>query len=155
MAPSAYAESSYPGLRALILAQFVVVVIMGIAAWVVGETVGSLSVRLSQPSRFSAMALLFLSILYVYPIHSITEIRTNTPLYQKWARLWDARDQRIRELKQQGFSEIHVMEIDHVIPNVMELSRDAAHWYTNCAEVYYGVRAIYADQPGWDEKVPP
>ncbi len=155
MAPSAYAESSYPELRALILARFVVVVIIGITAWVVGEIVGSLSVRLSQPSRFSAMALLFLSILYVYPLFHITEIRTNTPLYQKWAQFWDARDQRIRELKQQGFSEIHVMEIDHVIPNVMELSRDAAHWYTNCAEVYYGVRAIYADQPGWDEKVLP
>ncbi len=156
MAPSAYAASSYPELRALVLARFVIVAIMGAAGWIAGEVIRGLIQPRPHFSWLPAISLVLLGTLYVYPLLCITEIRTNTPLYQKWARFWDARDQEIRSLAQQGYSEVHVVQIDHVIPNVAELSPDAEHWYTNCAEMYYGVRAIYADQGGWDEeKLPP
>jgi hypothetical protein len=41
------------------------------------------------------------------------------------------------------------IRVDHIISDVRKLSLDPDNWYNNCAEMYYGIKAIYADLPGW------
>ena len=50
-----------------------------------------------------------------------------------------------------GIREIEVVELDHVIPEVAEFSPDPDHWYNKCAERYYDIQVLAANQPGWDE----
>ena len=47
--------------------------------------------------------------------------------------------------------EIEVAELDQIIPEVAELSPDPDHWYNNCAEWFYDIQVLAANQPGWDE----
>jgi hypothetical protein len=70
--------------------------------------------------------------------------------FQKWASLWDDRDREIRSARQSGLFELQVMQLDHLIPEVGELSPDPNTWYNNCAEDLYDVDAISANLPGWD-----
>ena len=71
------------------------------------------------------------------------------PVVTRWSRLWDNRHQQLLAANAVNDVEIHVIELDHMIDGVGELSPDPGYWYNNCAEMYYGINAIIADQPGW------
>ena len=71
--------------------------------------------------------------------------------YQRWAQFWDRRDSVLRQSSRQGELDVHVMEIDHIIPRVGELSPQPDAWYNQCASIYYRLHTISADLPGWDE----
>jgi hypothetical protein len=150
-APSAYIQSAYPESRTLIIAQFVIILAMASLGSLVGFLVSHLVVHYSGrlPNlRFAVVALL--GILCFYPIYSARNIYVQTPMYQRWALYWDARDLEIRSAKQDGTVNVEVMEIDHIIPSVSELDEDASFWYNVCAAGYYDVQTIRADKPGWD-----
>jgi len=46
---------------------------------------------------------------------------------------------------------VEVVEIDHLIRDVRELTPDENSWYNNCAEEYYDIDVLRANLPGWDE----
>lgn len=152
MAPFAYAQSAYPEPRALIMARFVMVVTSAFFCWFI--SLGT-SIALRHTGRGSIYpflcGILLIGIISLYPLRATRNVLAEVPRYQKWATYWDARDQEIRSAKQAGILDIEVVNIDHIIPRVGDLSPDPGHWYNNCAEGYYGVHSISANKPGWDD----
>jgi hypothetical protein len=146
MLPSAFIQSSYPVGRALVLATFAVA--LGVA--VVGAIVGSLVASRTNEGflRATSMAAILISL---YPLAVTVGMLDELPRYQRWARFWDDRHQLIVAERLAGKGELEVVELDHIIPEVAELSPDPDHWYNNCAEWYYDIQTLAANQPGWDE----
>ena len=151
VAPSAYAQSSYPVARAMVIARFVTV----IAAAVLGAEIGraaALSISSAGQTRaLTWLACLFIVLTYIYPIQAAPGVLAEIPRYRRWAAFWDARDLEIRRARGRGQSDLLVVRIDHIIPSVAELSPDPGYWYNNCAERYYDAGSISASLPGWDD----
>lgn len=150
--PSAYIQSSYPGLRALIAARFVMVLIIALAGWLAGQAAVRLFERRLAHRRLiwiTSLGILVLTGSLIWTV--VPTILADQPKFEKWAQLWDARDSEIRTASKQNATNIHVMALDHVIPDVGELSPDPLYWYNQCAAGYYGIDSIRANQPGWDD----
>ncbi len=149
MFPSAYAQSSYPVGRALILAAFAV----AFAVAAVGAILGSLLA--AQPRRYEKTALrvagLAAAIAGAYALAGTISTLDELGRYQRWARFWDARHAEILSERRAGAGQIEVVLIDHIIPDVAELQPDPNYFYNNCAEWYYDIQSLAANQPGWDE----
>lgn len=152
-APSAYIRSEYPELRALITARIVMVGAAACFAWFMGEGT-SLIINRFKPSltKWLPMGAILSVVLGIYPLMATTNILADLPRFERWAYFWDQRDRQIRIQKQNGVLDLQVVQIDHIIPRVAELSPDENYWYNNCAEAYYGVHSIRANQPGWDNQ---
>lgn len=148
MMPSAYAQSSYPPGRALITAAFASA--LGIAGFgaLAGHFVAS-HVGKRELTRLAA-TLLLLAAVTIVPFSASRSTLLDLPKYQRWSRFWDARDLQIRELRSLGHSEVEVVLIDKIIPDVAELQPDPDYWYNNCAEWYYDLDRLSANLPGWD-----
>ena len=152
--PATYIFADYPPLRALILAQFVMVV---------AETLGG--VWLSMPLRWlsaklikgeaarkvilGGLSIIMIAAFVIAPIRLIRSTLAESPKLLRWSRFWVDRHEQLIRAGMANEAEVHVIQLDHVINEVGELSPDAQYWYNNCAEMYYGINAIYADQPGW------
>lgn len=142
-APSIVAQATYPGLRALLPARYVMV--LGLA-WI-GFTFGA-SLRFGRTrfpvawrwGGFAASAILVLG--GVYGVRAAAMIADGYPRYRDWARQWDARDAEIRRQRLLGEMDVHIPAIDHIIPFVAELSDDPDTWYNQCAAEYYRVTTI-------------
>jgi hypothetical protein len=145
--PSAYARSAYPEPRAWVTGRFVMV--LALAVW--GCIGGRFLAQWRAPSFVWVASAAALGILCLYPLRAMQSIMAELPKYQRWAAVWDQRHQAILAAKQNSSLDVHVLEIDHLIPDVGDLSPDPAAWYNVCAAGYYGVNTIWADLPGWDE----
>lgn len=150
--PSAYIQSSYPGLRALIAARFVMVLIIAATGWLAGQAIVVLFRSVMVAPRLQV--LIFLSI---FTLGAFTVIRTVPTIlseqskFQRWVVLWDQRDREIRTASLHNVDKIEVVQLDHIIPDVGELAPDPAYWYNQCAAGYYEIDSIIANQPGWDQ----
>lgn len=150
MLPSALAQSSYPVGRALLLAAFAIVAAAGAAGALFGSYLVTWPERRS--TAVSRLAGLSIAIAGLYALLATIGIYEELPRYQRWARFWDLRHARIVEERRSGSGDIEVVLIDHIIPDVAELSPDPNFFYNNCAEWYYDVQSLAANQPGWDEQ---
>jgi hypothetical protein len=151
MSPSVYAQNAYPGERALLPARFISVIFISTSGLFVGFKLElSKKIKLNNPS-LSLIVMVLITVLYFYPLRAVPQITTKIPYYQRWSQLWDARDERIKQLIQSGHMELEVMNLDHPIKDVGELSPDPGYWYNMCASQYYGVNSIAATLPGWDK----
>ncbi len=149
MLPSAYAQSSYPVGRALILAAFAVA--FGVAA--AGAILGSYLE--TQPRRYERTTLRVAGaagvIARAYALAGAISTLDELDRYHRWARFWDARHAQILGERRAGAGAIEVVLMDHIIPDVAELQPDPNYFYNNCAEWYYDLESLAANQPGWDE----
>ncbi len=149
MLPSAYAQSSYPVGRALILAAFAVALAVGAAGAILGPLL------VAQPRRYEKTALqvagLAAVIVGAFALTGTISTIDELARYQRWARFWDERNSQILSERRAGSGEIEVVLIDHIIPDVAELQPDPDYFYNNCAEWYYDIQTLAANQPGWDE----
>ena len=149
MLPSAYAQSSYPVGRALVLTAFAVALAVAAAGAILG------SLLEAQLGRYRKTVLwiagVSVAIVGVYAFAGMISRLDELPRYQRWARFWDDRDTQIRSERSAGAGEIEVVLIDHIIPDVAELAPDPNYFYNNCAEWYYDIQSLAANQPGWDE----
>ena len=151
IAPSAYAQSSYPDLRALIAPWWVLMIEIGILGWLVGQALFrwvGVGARGSAAVRFAAA--ISLLTFCALPLTASFQLYALLPRYQRWAAFWDARDALLRKAGQANVARVEVMQIDKVIQDVGELRPDPTFWYNVCAAQYYGVKQIVADLPGWD-----
>ena len=150
VAPSAYAESSYPDLRALVAAWWVLIIAVAGLGWLLSQALARW--LMDKPARTllrtASMAILLCSC--ALPIIISYQTYARLPRYQRWAAFWDARDAQIRKASQANAGRVEVVAIDHIIQGVSELSSDPNFWYNVCAARYYQVRQIIADLPGWD-----
>jgi len=150
--PSAYIQSSYPGLRALIPARFVMVLIVAISGWLVGQGIVILFQQVFSLSRVLwAVTICIIGLTAFYIIWTVPHILSEQSKFKRWALLWDERDLVIHTASRQNVKNLEVMQLDHVIPDVGELNLDPGYWYNQCAAGYYGIDSISANQPGWDQ----
>jgi hypothetical protein len=151
--PSVYAQSAYPGERAILPARFVLTISL---MWI-GICIGSIIPRPKTTSKMNDQGLVYMvGILFVfalgaYALRATKPISAQFPKFQKWAHFWDIRDQSMRADKQNGILDVHVVLIDHLIYDVGDLSPDPNNWYNQCAAADYGLHSISADLPGWDQ----
>jgi len=151
-APSAYAQSSYPELRALITARFVMVVAAAVFGGLTGRGACQLLKRADRNSGPMLLATaILLGLMSIYPLFTAQNTLAEVPTYRKWATFWDARDKEIRTTERGGINHIEVVKIDHIIPRVGDLSPDPDYWYNNCAEIFYEMLSISANKLGWDD----
>jgi hypothetical protein len=152
--PASYVFADYPPPRALFLAQ-VVLVFSGItgglwSAYLLRHLLSSVvkSARLRMVA-LPALSFILIVIVLFASFDLIRSAAAEYPKARKWARLWDERHQVLVEAGRNNADEVHVIELDRLITHIAELSPKPNYWYNNCAEMYYGINQIYADQPGW------
>ena len=152
LTPSLYAYNTLPDARALLPARHAMVLaFLGIGL------AGSQGLAALLPSglrrspvlaRICAAAAVLLAL---YPVRGAGQVAAEVPSYRRWAQAWDARHEAILDARATGEIDLHVMQIDHIIPSVSELTDEPTFWYNECAADYYGVRSITADLPGWED----
>jgi hypothetical protein len=149
MLPSAYAQSSYPVGRALIIAAFT----SSSAITGLGVIVGAFAARFTPGGRTprTVAVALAIGVMVVLPISASSAAWSELPRYTRWARFWDDRDREIRQAREKGTLEIDVMLLDRIVADVAALQPDPDYWYNNCAEWYYDLRRLSASLPGWDD----
>ena len=151
-APSAFAQSAFPEFRALIIARIITVTMISLAGFTTGYWLEQWMRSKPKLTRTAYLGMtLLVGVLLVYPLYASRNIYSGLPEYAKWSTFWDQRNLAIQQDKQAGIMDLNVVQIDHIIPDVGDLSPDPGHWYNICASQYYGVQTITADQPGWDE----
>jgi len=154
MIPATFVFSDYPPERAFILSQAVVTgacMLTGLMGAIL-VTAGVKSLRSADRLRGAVQAAGIIMLLgtLIAPVDFIQETFPKYRKYSKRARLWDDRHALLINRSLRNEKDIHVMQLDKIIDDVGELSPDPGFWYNNCAEMYYGTNAIYADLPGWD-----
>ena len=149
MLPSAYAQSSYPVGRALILAAFAI----SFGAAAVGFVLSSYLE--AKPRRLGKTALRIAgagaAIMGFYALAGTISTVDELAKYKRWSRFWDVRHTQILNERRAGEGEVEVVLIDHIIPDLAELAPDPDFFYNNCAEWYYDIQSLAANQPGWDD----
>ncbi len=153
-----YVQNAYPEPRAVIIPQFVFVCAAALGGWLAGLELlvlmkdSQLKHARGQASLFRLLAAaggLVLVAGMLAPGWNARVWYAEQPRYQRWSAYWDRRDGQIRAYQEQGVLDVRVMEIDHIIPNVVELSGNSQWLYNRCAAGYYRVNTITADLPGW------
>jgi hypothetical protein len=152
--PGTYIFADYPPPRALILAQFVMLLaeILGgiwlselvkalLAVVIKGETARKVS--------FAVLGGVLIGTFLFAPILLVRATLPEIPRLRHWSALWQDRHEQLIQAGAANAAEVHVVELDSIVNDIAELSPDPGYWYNNCAEMYYGIDAIYADQPGW------
>ncbi len=154
MLPVTFIQSDYPPNRALIISQSVLVGVCISGGILVTFLIDRFIHLADIKSVFWrklvwAICILFLSSSLLAPLQIFSEGREKLLFYSRWSNLWDMRHAKLVAAGQENVDSIHVMALDHVIEDVGELAADSDYWYNNCAEMYYGVDKIIADQSGW------
>ncbi|NIM93211.1 MAG: hypothetical protein GTO18_05815 [Anaerolineales bacterium] len=152
VAPSSFTRAQYPSPRALLLARYVMVLMMGLLGWFFGVQASLYSQRTPKLSYliFGA-SVIVLMVFWLYPLRAAIQTYDEAPRYRRWTERWEARDDAIMRAVSQGIRDLEVTEIDHIVPWVAELSEDPDFWYNRCAAEYYGLDSIRATLLGWDE----
>jgi len=154
--PATFIFSDYPPDRALILSQTVLTGAEMLGGFWLAHFMVGLFQLFSRALKSAKKVQIVLGLLFLMPVlfapFSLIKSGVNRwPLFSKWSRFWDVRHQILLEVGEQKAGVVHVNELDSLIKDIAELSPNPDYWYNNCAEMYYGVNAIIADQPGWDE----
>jgi hypothetical protein len=146
VAPSVYAESAFPELRALVIPQFALVLTTAAWGWAIGETLCAVIrwVRLNTFATNLAL-ILGLCLLSLYMLRTTVKVYAELPKYAQRAAAWVARDLQIRQAQKDGIRDIQVKALDS-ISGVYELQPDPRFWINACAADYYGMDAIRTDQ---------
>jgi hypothetical protein len=140
MAPSYYATADHPPDRALITAQFIL--ILAFTSW-------SLLLGIFYRWRFrkttlhSPLILFFILVFLIAgTIISSQQILGGLPDAQMYASLWDARDLNIRQDIASGAAEISAASLPHISPGLAELSIDPGDWVNRCLASTYGLSKV-------------
>ncbi len=152
MAPVAYGISSYPDSRTLIVPSWIMVIQITSLGWLAGWAVSRwLKPHLKVVQLAKVVGLIIILGMGIFSLVTASNVYAKVPQYQRWASFWDMRNAQIIQAKMDGQTVVHVMELDHIIEGLSELKADPYYWYNVCAERYYGIERLYADQPGWDK----
>lgn len=162
MLPFAYVQHGYPDPRSLVIPRFVLVLGGAAMGWLAGQAAAQILFKRStdqaatswMPRLVPFIILICLGLGSVYPLLTARDQASQAWHYQKWAHFWDARDLIIRQAHLEGRSLVKVVKLDHIIPDIAELSADPTYWINGCAAGYYGVTSISASLPGWDQAGP-
>lgn len=154
MIPSAYTRNTYPDPRhfmGAVMAFVFAYLTMGFLSGAFLQALIPTSKVLFEKNAFFAGLVAFMVLALTYPLVAIPHITAEHLRFKYWAVQWDKRHENIVRAVHAGEQEVHVIQLDHIIENVMELGPDpTSPTYNEPASIYYGI-TIIADLPGWDE----
>ncbi len=137
-APSVYGQS-YPVARARFLGR-VVLTCMFMGS---GAIFGVLLTGIKSSTKIPFfVSLILLAAVFVYPLWTAKRVAVNIPKYQKYATLWDQRDQQIRAMKAQGQKDLIVPFLSEEPTQDLGDHRDFR--LNICASRIYGIDSILA-----------
>lgn len=143
-APSAYIEQAPPALRTRIIARFTLYLALAGLGWLAGA---ELRDAFRRPA-LQFVALLGLALVLLNLGRTIGVISGYGSLYAQRAAAWDARDRQIWLAKSQNLPAVSVQGIDGApVGGIRDIKSKKTNWVNNCAERYYGIPEIRADQP--------
>jgi len=151
MVAFSYAQRAFPEPRAVIIPQFILTCSLCALGFLTGIIASEISRKINIETPIMLLSGIMVLICLSSPMWTGRVYWGELPRYQRWSAFWDRRDHELRQLKNHPTQEVHVVAIDHIIPRVGDLGRDRGSWYNQCASIYYGLEAIYADLPGWDD----
>lgn len=141
MLPSMYANSHYPGDRALLPAQFTLTICVFSIGWKMAELLSAVRQN-GFSAQISAISLGLLGLaLCIYMVHILPRVYDKLPAYQAHAQAWDLRQQLILNEKAAGIQNVIAPAFDSVY-GITELHYEASNWVNGCAADYYGVQTI-------------
>jgi hypothetical protein len=92
-------------------------------------------------------------LLAAYPIRGAGKVVAEAPSYRRWAQAWDARHEAILRARAAGEIDLHIMEIDYIIPSGPELTDEPTFWYNACAQATTACFRTRSTSPaGTDER---
>jgi hypothetical protein len=136
--PSVYGQS-YPVARARILGR-IILTCMFMAS---GAIFGVLLTGIKSSTKIPfIVSLIVLAVVFVYPLWTAKRVSVNIPKYQKYATLWDQRDQQIRVMRAQGQKDLIVPFLSE--EPTQDLGDHRGFRLNICASRIYGVDSILA-----------
>ncbi|MGI9102298.1 MAG: DUF6056 family protein [Terriglobales bacterium] len=133
--PTAYVLSGPPPSRALIIPQYILVLAMFGAGWVLADKVAPIRVW-----RALAIVLLVLA-----PLVSLAETLARVPGASTYAAVWDRRDAQLRDAAARAETHVRVQALPERLSLVrgVELpTADPNFWVNQSMAAYYGIRSI-------------
>jgi hypothetical protein len=144
-------QKAYPEPRAVVIPRYLLTLAEAAAGFLLGILILKFNQNEKRSSWAAFLAAIVLVACLVYPLWIGRVYWGELPRYQRWADFWDSRDQLLRQSRQEGKLDVHVIVIDHIIPRVGELTPRPGDLYNQCAAVVYHLDSIIADLPGWDQ----
>jgi len=145
--PTLTNEPAYPDMLAYIQTQPASTAIILICGLSLGLWIALLGEKNSTFNWKKALPVVIILLAAFGHIGFSTEsIYSRFPEFSFRAKMWDMRDAQIRELALQGQPEIEVRALDS-LDGISELQETPDHWVNNCAELYYGIDALWAVEP--------
>jgi hypothetical protein len=141
VAPSVYAGVQYPAPRALMPANFLLLVLLVVIGMAVGL---ALRMGWKEPARWAmVLALLLMVVLLAYPVRSFSQASADQLTLSVKAARWDVRQVQIEAQLSNGQRDLQVKEVD-VVQGLEDLGPKPDAWVNQCAAGYYGVHTITA-----------
>lgn len=144
MFPTMYAMSVYPGPRALITAQFTLLLFMIILGWEGERILRPLISKFPQLGVWSTVLVGIIGLmLSVYIGRAIYFEASDFSQHQARAQAWDMREEMIYDAMAEGQRDVSIPAFDSIYM-ITELTSDPRHWVNFCAAKYYGVDSLTA-----------
>jgi len=148
LAPSVYAYTDFPPVRAWIVPEFIFVCASVLWGTALGLT---LSARRAPNKNLRAESLilasaLIIALLALVPLASARRILSLAPQVRAYASSWDHRDLEMREAKLKGKRDLIVPALGYT-GGLEDLNPDPKHWPNGCVARYYGLDSVTAEQP--------
>jgi hypothetical protein len=141
IAPSLYATAD-PASRALITAQFILISSFAIWSLLLGFFLREMVKKL--PPLLAPVSVIIGLLLISGSAISFQKTLVSLPDVQQNARLWDRRDQEVREAVAVGAQEIEAISLPHLSPGLAELSYSSDDWVNQCFAWHYGLKKVSA-----------
>jgi hypothetical protein len=141
IAPSLYATAD-PASRALITAQFILISSFAIWSLLLGFFLREMVKKL--PPLLAPVSVIIGLLLISGSAISFQKTLVSLPDVQQNARLWDRRDQEVREAVAVGAQEIEAISLPHLSPGLAELSYSSDDWVNQCFALHYGLKKVSA-----------
>jgi len=144
IAPSVFAQSSYPEFRAMIVATSIMFPFYAFLSWNTGKYFGY-----TLKNKFTPLTGVFLltiiMLISLYCIKATLNISASFPVFELRAEQWDKRVAFIEQNKKSGILNFQVKGIDSYA-GVFELQKDPGFWINNCAAETFGVNSVWTDE---------
>ncbi len=139
--PTLTLEPAYPDMRAYVLSNPAIAGLIVAAGLILG---GLVAWAAGRRQEWAALVVLVAALAHVG--FATETIYARIPEFRFRAQMWDMRDAQIWAMVGQGQREIEVGALDS-LDEISELQGTPDHWINNCAEIYYGVDALWAVEP--------
>jgi hypothetical protein len=153
VAPSVYAESSYPEGRVLMEARYILICMTVAEGVLIGMSLIQLHQWAQEPApRLQRLiaGILFLS-LALYPLYDARKSYTEISFYQNRAAIWDAHNAYILTNLQQGNLEVNIPDNQaksfDEFSGLSDLTSDPGDWVNQCAASFYGLHQLTVNHP--------